>query len=47
MGDGDENNITEKRCSKCGCISWDSQTGLYLGNCSVDGLPHDANGGAV
>lgn len=36
--------LTEKCCSRCGCISWDSDFGSYNEICRKDGKPCDHNG---
>lgn len=41
----DENEITDYRCSKCGEIGGDSQTGAYDGG--PQGGKHDMAGGKV
>jgi DNA-directed RNA polymerase subunit RPC12/RpoP len=43
----EENQITDYRCSRCGQIGGDSQTGPYSGCPMNGGKNHDMAGGKV
>lgn len=44
---GEEQELTEWRCSKCSQIGGDSENGVYDGCPSNNGGKHDTNGGKV
>lgn len=43
----EESEITEYRCSMCGEIGGDNETGAYMGCKKNNGWKHDTNGGVV